>query len=419
MFSGSRFAFPKLPASRQLRRSIHVSGRVSLPGDDVYIVSAARTPVGKFNGALKSLTAPQLGIRAVTAAVERAGVTDKSDVSQLYLGEVLQAGVGQSPARQVVMGAGFPVSTDATTINKVCASGLKAVMLATQNIQTGIADVMVAGGMESMSNVPYYLPRNHLYGHFQAADGIVKDGLWDVYGNIHMGNCAENTAKNYGLSREDQDNYAMESYRRAIYAQENGLFSEEIVPIEITSRGKTIVVAEDEEPKSVNLDKLPTLRPVFDQKGTVTAGNASPINDGASAVVLASKSKFEKSNYNLPLARIVSYADAATDPIDFTIAPSLSVPLALKRAGLEIKDIAKYELNEAFAAVALANMQIMGLDPEKVNVKGGAVALGHPIGSSGSRILVTLIYSLKPGEFGVAGICNGGGASSAVVIERL
>ncbi|KAK9320321.1 Thiolase, N-terminal domain-containing protein [Lipomyces orientalis] len=419
MFSRSGLAFLKSPSICQLRRSIHVSARVSLPGDDVYIVSAARTPVGKFNGALKSLTAPQLGIRAVTAAVERAGITDKSEVCQAYLGEVLQAGTGQSPARQVVMGAGFPVSTDATTINKVCASGLKAVMMATQNIQTGVADVMVAGGMESMSNVPYYLPRNQLYGHFQAADGIIKDGLWDVYGNIHMGNCAENTAKNYGLSREDQDNYAKESYRRAIYAQENGLFAEEIVPIEITSRGNTIAVAEDEEPRSVNLDKLPMLRPVFDQKGTVTAGNSSPINDGASAVVLASKSKFEKSNYNLPLARIVSYADAATDPIDFTIAPSLSVPLALKRAGLEIKDIAKYELNEAFAAVALANMQIMGLDPEKVNVKGGAVALGHPIGSSGSRILVTLIYSLKPGEFGVAGICNGGGASSAVVIERL
>ncbi|KAK9465568.1 Thiolase, N-terminal domain-containing protein [Lipomyces arxii] len=403
--------------NRQFTRQFHSSIKNGL--EEVFIVSGARTPVGKFNGALKSKTATQLGVVAVNAACERAGITDKNTVNEVYLGQVLQAGVGQSPARQVTIRAGFPVSTDATTINKVCSSALKAVMLALQNIQTGQANVMIAGGMESMSNSPFYIPRGQAYGNFAATDSIINDGLWDIYGDMHMGSCAENTAKKFSLTREMQDQFAIKSYQRALDAQKAGLFDEEIVPVETTTRGKTTLVTEDEEPKSVNFDKLITLRPVFSKDGTVTAGNASPINDGASAVVLASKSAISNHGLSSPLARVVSFADAAREPVDFTIAPSLSVPLAIKRAGLQISDIAKFELNEAFSAVALANMHIMGLDPVKVNVKGGAVALGHAIGSSGCRILITLIHSLKAGEYGVAGICNGGGGSSAMVIQKL
>ncbi|ODQ70042.1 hypothetical protein LIPSTDRAFT_57913 [Lipomyces starkeyi NRRL Y-11557] len=413
--------------TRSLRRSLHKSCRQfhasafrCRAGDDVYIISAARTPVGKFNGALKSLSATQLGVTAVRAAVEKSGLEDLSQVPEIYMGHVLQANSGQSPARQVALGAGFPVSTDATTVNKVCASGLKAVTLAAQNIQTGIADVMVAGGMESMSNAPFYLERNRAYGHHTVTDAIIKDGLWDVYGDIHMGSCGENTARKFNLTREMQDSYALESYRRAILAQENNLFQHEIVPIEIKSRGKTVVVSLDEEPASVNLAKLPTLKPAFEPEGTITAANASPLNDGAAAVVLASESRLDRHDDLIrPLGVIVSYADAATDPIDFTIAPALAIPRALMRAGLGIEDIAKFEINEAFSAVSLANQALLGLDPAKVNVKGGAVALGHAIGSSGCRILVTLLYSLKEGEYGVAAICNGGGGSSAIVVRKM
>ncbi|KAK9234674.1 Thiolase, N-terminal domain-containing protein [Lipomyces kononenkoae] len=414
-------------ASGLLRRSLRISYRQFhaatsryREGDDVYIISAARTPVGKFNGALKSLSATQLGTKAVRAAVERSGLSDLAQVPEVYMGHVLQANTGQSPARQVTLGAGFPVSTDSTTINKVCASGLKAVMLAAQNIQTGIAEVMVAGGMESMSNAPFYLERNRAYGHHTVTDAIIKDGLWDVYGDIHMGSCGENTARKFNITREMQDSYAMESYRRAIHAQENNLFQHEIVPVETKLRGKPVIVSDDEEPASVNLAKLPTLRPAFEPEGTITAGNASPINDGAAAVVLASESRLDRYDDLIrPLGVIVSYADAATDPIDFTIAPALAIPRALMRARLDIQDIAKFEINEAFSAVALANLELLGLDPAKVNVKGGAVALGHAIGSSGCRILVTLLYSLKEGEYGVAAICNGGGGSSAVVVRRM
>ncbi|KAK9319466.1 Thiolase, N-terminal domain-containing protein [Lipomyces orientalis] len=401
-------------------RQFHASSSRCREGDDVYIISAARTPVGKFNGGLKSLSATQLGATAVRAAVDKSGLADLSQVPEIYMGHVLQANTGQSPARQVALGAGFPVSTDATTVNKVCASGLKAVMLAAQNIQTGIADVMVAGGMESMSKAPFYLERNRAYGHHTVADAIIKDGLWDVYGDMHMGSCGENTARRFKLTREMQDNYARESYRRAIHSQEANLFRHEIVPIEITSRGKTIVISQDEEPGSANIAKLSTLKPAFEPDGTITAGNASPLNDGAAAVVLASESRLDRYDDLIrPLGVIVSYADAATDPIDFTVAPALAIPRALMRARLELRDIAKFEINEAFSAVSLANQELLGLDPEKVNVKGGAVSLGHAIGSSGCRILVTLLYSLKEGEYGVAAICNGGGGSSAIVVRRM
>ncbi|KAK9456047.1 Thiolase, N-terminal domain-containing protein [Dipodascopsis uninucleata] len=400
-------------------RTFHSSSARRLSGKDVFIVSAARTPVGKFNGALKSVKAPQLGSIAIKAAIDKAGIEDLSMISDVYMGQVLQAGCGQSPARQAAIMAGLPVSTDATTVNKVCASGIKAVMFATQNIQTGMSELMVAGGMESMSNVPFYLSRNIQYGHQKVLDGIIKDGLWDVYDDIHMGNCGENTAKNFSLTREMQDTYALESYKRSIAAIDRGAFSKEIVPVEVKSRGKTIMVTEDEEPKSANLEKLTSLRPAFDAEGTITAGNASPLNDGASAVVLASENMIDRYDLVRPLAQVISYADAATAPIDFTIAPSLSIPLALKRAGLRIQDIARFEINEAFSVVALANQHILGLDPEKVNVNGGAVALGHAIGNSGCRILISLVYSLQEGQYGVAAICNGGGASSAMVIQRL
>ncbi|KAK9378693.1 Thiolase, N-terminal domain-containing protein [Kockiozyma suomiensis] len=385
---------------------------------NVFVASAARTPVGKFAGALKTFKAPQLGAAAIKAALERAKAP-LADVDAVYFGNVIQANVGQLPARQAAIYAGLPVETEAVTINKVCASGLKSVAFAAQSIELGDNSVIVAGGMESMSNAPYYFPRGAQYGHVQALDSIIRDGLWDVYDDIHMGICAENTVKNYGITREDQDNYAQESYRRALAALESGVFNDEIVPLEYTARGKTVVVSEDEEPKSVNLARLGTLRPAFDKNGTVTAGNSSPLNDGASALVLASESAFSSYALSSPIARIISCADAATKPIDFTIAPSLAIPRALSRAGLEVKDIARWEINEAFAAVSLANNSILGLDPSIVNVNGGAVALGHAIGSSGSRILVSLIYGLKSGEKGVAAICNGGGGSTAVVVEKL
>ncbi|KAI9311733.1 Thiolase, N-terminal domain-containing protein [Dichotomocladium elegans] len=383
--------------------------------DDVVIASAVRTPVGCFNGGLKSLSATKLGAIAARGAIDRAGIKPE-DVEEAYIGNVIQANLGQAPARQVVLEAGCPESTEATTINKVCSSGMKAIIMAAQSIKLGDREVMVAGGMESMSNTPYYAQRNMVYGHQQLTDSIIKDGLWDVY-NQFQGNCAENTAKVRGITREDQDAHALESYRRAAKAWENGVFDNEIVPVSIKSKKGEVIIKEDEEYKNVKYDKIPTLRPVFQKDGTVTAANASTLNDGASAVVLMSRRKAEELGVK-PLARIVAYADAATAPIDFTIAPSMALPIALKKAGLNIEDISKFELNEAFSVVARANEQILGLDPAKVNVAGGAVALGHPIGSSGSRIVVTLTHLLKSGEFGAAGICNGGGAASALIIQR-
>lgn len=358
----------------------------------------------------------------VKAALQRSGIPAER-VTDVYFGNVLQGGVGQSPARQVVMFSGLPETTEAVTINKVCASGLKAVVFAAQNIQLGLSDVTVAGGMESMSRVPHYLSRNAPpFGHQKLEDGLIKDGLWDVYDQIHMGNCAENTAKKLSISREAQDEYAIESYRRAKAAWERGQFKAEIVPVKVPSRKGDVVVEIDEEYEAVNIAKIPTLKPAFQKEGgTVTAANSSTFSDGASALLVGSQDIAQEygSSKDSVLARIVGYADAATKPIDFPLAPTLAIPMALERAGLEAKDIAKWEINEAFAAVSKAIGQVLGLDAEKVNVNGGAIALGHALGSSGSRILTSLLYTLKPGEFGVAAICNGGGGATAVVVQRI
>lgn len=389
--------------------------------NETVIVSAVRTPTGSFQGALKSFSAVDLGVIAAKAAISAANVPAEA-IEEVYFGHVLQGGAGQAPARQVVIGAGLPDVVEATTINKVCASGLKSIMLASQSIQLGHREILLAGGMESMSNTPFYLPRtNPAFGNFTAKDGLLNDGLWDVYNDFHMGNCAENAAKKHGITREDQDGHAIESYKRAAKAFETQAFANEIVPVVIKDKkGKETRVTEDEEYKKVLFDKVPTLRPVFktDGTGTVTAANASPLNDGASALVLMSASKAQELGLK-PLAKIVSYADAAIAPIDFPLAPSVSLPLAIKKAGLEIKDIARFEINEAFSAVIRAIEKILDLDPAKVNPDGGAVALGHALGSSGSRIVVTLVHGLKSGEYGAAAICNGGGGSSSIVIQKL
>ncbi|GAC72979.1 acetyl-coa acetyltransferase [Moesziomyces antarcticus T-34] len=502
------------------------TARIMSQINDVFIVSAARTPIGSFNGVLKNATAPELGVVAVKAAIERAGLKPEQ-IEEVYMGNVLQGNVGQAPARQVALKAGCPDSTEATTINKVCASGMKAISLAAQNIALGQRGVMVAGGMESMSNAPsgyghvwlsfrvglraqlpvradpyraevaspppprpprgkgawtepnfssvsptwparagsaafvplgpllvrsvgaeaatarvcrkfrllagggegaqpcwrhsgkanYYLPRGNSYGHVQALDSIVKDGLHDVYNQVAMGNCAENTAKKLSITREQQDEFAIESYRRSAEAWKANAFANEIAPVTISDRKGDVVVSEDEEYKNVKLDKIPTLRPVFDKNGTITAANASTLNDGASAVVLASEAEVQKLGVK-PLAKIVAFADAACAPIDFPIAPAYAIPKALERAGLTKDDISLFEINEAFSAVALANNQMLGLDASKVNVLGGGVSLGHPIGSSGARIVVTLAHALKPGQYGCAGVCNGGGGASAIIIKR-
>ncbi|RHZ45049.1 hypothetical protein Glove_692g9 [Diversispora epigaea] len=516
-----RFASPTKNLIRRYTTTAFNNGSLN----QVFIVSAVRTPIGCFNGALKKLTAAELGAIAAKGAIEKAGLKPEQ-IEEVYFGNVLQANQGQSPARQVVIKAGCPTTTEATTINKVCASGMKATILAAQNLAIGDRSIMIAGGMESMSNVPFYVPRNVTYGNQELSDGIIKDGLMDVYDQIHyditisyitttititnlkkcgcpttteattinkvcasgmkatilaaqnlaigdrsimiaggmesmsnvpfyvprnvtygnqelsdgiikdglmdvydqihmatkifsiLGNCAENTAKKFGISREAQDQHAIESYRRAAEAWKNGVFKEEIVPVIISDRKKEIVVNEDEEYKNVKFEKIPELRPVFQKDGTVTAANSSTLNDGASALLLMTKEKVEELGVK-PLARVVSYGDAATDPIDFTIAPSKALPVALKKAGLQISDISLFEFNEAFSVVSRANEQILGMDPNKTNIAGGAVALGHPIGSSGSRILVTLTHLLKPGQLGAAAICNGGGGASSIIIERL
>ncbi|MBW0500942.1 hypothetical protein O181_040657 [Austropuccinia psidii MF-1] len=396
----------------------HSSSISSLP--EVFIVSAGRTPVGSMSGSLKALSATELGAQVVKATISRAGI-QPSDVQEVYMGSVLQANLGQSPARQVALGAGCPDTTEATTINKVCASGMKSIILAAQNLQTGNRSIMVAGGMESMSNSPFYLPRGASFGHFQASDAIIKDGLWDAYNQIHMGSCAEATAEKLSIGREAQDDFAIESYNRAKKAWQTNAFKDEIVPVEILDKrsGKTITINEDEEYKNIKMDKVRQLKPVFKKEGgTVTAANASTLNDGASAVVVMTGEKADALGIK-KLAKIISYADAACAPIEFTIAPARAIPIALKKAGLQIEDMAKIELNEAFSVVALANLKLLGVSSEKVNVYGGAVALGHPIGSSGCRIVVTLAHSLKSGEYGLAAVCNGGGAASAMVIQRL
>lgn len=390
---------------------------------EVFIVSAVRTPMGSFLGSLSAVPATKLGAVAVKGALEKIGL-DPKQVQEIYMGNVLQAGEGQAPARQVALGAGLSNETPSTTVNKVCASGMKAVSMAAQAIKAGDADVIVAGGMENMSSVPhYYNARNATkLGDVKMQDGMVLDGLTDVYNKVHMGVCAEKCAADYSISREEQDNFAIESYKRAAKAWSEGKFADEVVPVEIPQRkGDPIVFAEDEEYKAVNFDRIPTLPTVFKkEEGTVTAANASTLNDGASALILVSKEKMEELGLK-PLARIVSYADAAQAPEDFTTAPSKALPIALKKAGLELTDIDFFEFNEAFSVVGLANNKILGLDASKVNVNGGAVAIGHPLGSSGSRIIVTLINVLKQnnGKYGAAAICNGGGGASAIVIENI
>ncbi|AZA85664.1 acetyl-CoA C-acyltransferase [Chryseobacterium shandongense] len=390
---------------------------------EVFIVSAVRTPMGSFLGSLSAVPATKLGAVAVKGALDKINLDPKL-VQEIYMGNVLQAGEGQAPARQVALGAGLSNETPSTTVNKVCASGMKAVTMAAQAIKAGDADVIVAGGMENMSSVPhYYNARNATkLGDVKMQDGMVLDGLTDVYNKVHMGVCAEKCATDYSISREEQDNFAIESYTRAAKAWSEGKFADEVVPVEIPQRkGDPVIFAEDEEYKAVNFDRIPTLPTVFKkEEGTVTAANASTLNDGASALILVSKEKMEELGLK-PLAKIVSYADAAQAPEDFTTAPSKALPIALKKAGLELTDIDFFEFNEAFSVVGLANNKILGLDASKVNVNGGAVAIGHPLGSSGSRIIVTLINVLKQnnGKYGAAAICNGGGGASAIVIENI
>ncbi|HRU61574.1 MAG TPA: acetyl-CoA C-acyltransferase [Bacteroidia bacterium] len=388
---------------------------------EVYIVSAVRTPIGSFGGTLSALSAPQLGSHAIKAALERIKL-DPKEVQEVYFGNVLSAGVGQAPVTQASIGAGLPNTVPGTTINKVCASGMKAVALAAESILLGDNDCVVAGGMESMSNVPYYLDKarnGYKLGHGSVTDGLVKDGLWDVYKDYHMGNAAELCATECKISREEQDAYALESYRRSVEAYKNGAFKDEIAPISVPVRGKDpIVVSEDEEYKNLKADKVPSLKPAFQKDGTVTAANASKLNDGAAALVLMSKEKADQLGIR-PIAKIRSYADAQQAPEWFTTAPAKALPRAIEKAGLKPEQIEYYEINEAFSVVAIANNQLMKLDPARVNVFGGAVSLGHPLGASGARIVVTLISVLRQrgAKIGAAGICNGGGGASAMVIE--
>lgn len=389
---------------------------------EVYIVAAVRTPIGSFLGSLSSVPATQLGAAAISGSLKKINLAPEH-VQEVFMGNVLQANEGQAPARQAALAAGLNKNTPCTTINKVCASGMKAISLGAQTIMAGDNDCVVAGGMENMSMVPhYYNARESVkLGNVTMVDGLVKDGLWDVYTNKHMGNCAETCASEKNISREDQDNFAITSYNRSKTAWEAGKFNDEIVPVSVPQRkGDPIIVNQDEEYKNVFLDKIPTLRPAFDKDGSVTAANASTLNDGASALILMSKEKM-KSLGLTPLAKIVSYADAAQDSEWFTTAPSLAIPKALKKANLSIADIDYWELNQAFAVVGLANIKELGLNREKVDVNGGAVSLGHPLGNSGSRIVVTLINVLKQnnGKLGAAAICNGGGGASAIVIENV
>ncbi|MDC1403211.1 acetyl-CoA C-acyltransferase [Crocinitomicaceae bacterium] len=388
----------------------------------VYIVSAVRTPMGAFMGGLSTVPATVLGSTAIKGALEKGNVKADS-VNEVFMGNVLQAGVGQAPARQAALGAGLGNNVPCTTVNKVCASGMKAVMLGAQSILAGDNEIVVAGGMENMSLTPHYLDGRNgsKFGNITMLDGITKDGLLDVYNNVPMGNCAELCAKEHNFSREDQDAFAIDSYKKAAAAWEAGKFNDEVVPVAVPQRkGDPIIISQDEEFKNVFLDKIPNLRPAFDKEGTITAANASTLNDGASALILASEEAVQK--YGLkPIAKIVSYADAAQEPEWFTTAPAKAIPIALNKANMTTSDVDYWELNEAFAVVGLANTKILGLDPAKVDVNGGAVALGHPLGNSGSRILVTLIHVLKQNnaKIGGAGICNGGGGASAMILENI
>ncbi len=390
---------------------------------EVFIVSAVRTPLGSFGGSLSSIPATKLGAAAIKGALDKIGLAP-TEVNEVLMGSVLQANLGQAPARQAAKFAGLPDNVACTTVNKVCASGMKAIMQGAQSILLGDADVVVAGGMENMSQVPFYSPNmrwGNKYGDTKMIDGLAKDGLTDVYHNYAMGNAADMCAVECNISRADQDAFAIESYKRSAAASAAGKFKEEIVPLQMTGRkGETIVIEEDEEFKNVNFDKVPQLKPAFSKEGTVTAANASTMNDGAAAVVLMSKEKMEALGLK-PLAKIVSYADAEQAPEWFTTTPSLALPKAVAKGGLKMEDLDFVELNEAFSVVGIVNTQKMKLDPAKVNVNGGAVSLGHPLGCSGARIVVTLLHVLKQnnGKYGGAGICNGGGGASALVIENM
>lgn len=388
---------------------------------EVVIVSAVRTPMGSFGGSLSSVSATKLGAAAIMGAIEKTGI-DPKIVNEVYMGNVLQANLGQAPARQAAMFAGLSEDIPCTTINKVCSSGMKSIMLAAQSIICGDNEVVIAGGMENMSSVPHYMAKGRTgqkLGDMKLTDGLVADGLTDVYNKVHMGVCAEKCATEMNFTREEQDAFAIESYNRSTAAWQNGKFTNEVVPIEVPQRkGDALVITEDEEYKNVRIEKIPSLRPVFDKEGTITAANASTLNDGASALVLMSAEKAAELKLT-PLAKIVSYTDAAQEPEWFTTAPAKALPIALGKAGISTTDVDFYELNEAFSVVGLANIKILDLDPAKVNVNGGAVSLGHPLGSSGARIIVTLINVLQQngGKVGAAGICNGGGGASAMVIE--
>jgi len=389
---------------------------------EVFIVAAVRTPIGSFGGSLASLSACDLGGFAIREAVKRSGL-NAGQIEEVFFGNVLSANLGQAPATQAAKLAGLP-DIPATTINKVCASGTKSIMLAAQSIALGQRDIVVAGGMESMSNVPYYLDKartGYRLGHGQVTDGLVKDGLWDVYNDYHMGSAAELCAVEHNISREDQDAYAIQSYKRSQTAQKSGKFKDEIVPVEIVGRrGDVTVVDQDDEIYAVDFDKIPSLRAVFKKDGTVTAANASTLNDGAAALVLVSKAKVEELGLK-PLARVRGYGDAQQAPEWFTTAPAQAIPAALAHAGVRADEVDFYEINEAFSVVSLANNKLLGLDDATVNVNGGAVSLGHPLGASGARIVVTLLSVLaqNQGRIGVAGICNGGGGASALVVERV
>ncbi len=389
---------------------------------ETVIVSACRTPVGAFNGALASVPATKLGSIAIQEAIRRIELPP-DHVDEAIMGCVLPANLGQAPARQAALGAGLPTSVECLTVNKVCGSGLKSVMLAQQAIALGDADIIVAGGMENMSQAPYYLDKarwGYRMGHGQVVDGMIKDGLWDVYNDFHMGNAAELCAREMKISREDQDEFAALSYKRALAAQENGWFEKEIVPVEVPQRkGEPVIVQEDEEPKRVNFEKIPKLRPAFEKDGTVTAANASKINDGAAALVVMAAEKAADLGLK-PMARIVAQASFAQDPAWFTTAPAYAIQKVLKKAGLELDDIDLFEINEAFAVVLLATQRMLDIPLEKINIHGGAVALGHPIGASGARILTTLLYAMEKenARRGLATLCIGGGEAAALIVER-
>lgn len=389
----------------------------------VFIVSAVRTPIGSFGGQLKSVPATKLGAFAIKGAIEKANINAEM-VDEVFMGNVLQANLGQAPARQAAMFAGIPNTIPATTINKVCSSGMKSIMIAAQTIKAGDNDIVVAGGMENMSDVPFYANNmrwGNKLGNVEFTDGLIKDGLTDVYNDYHMGNAAELCAVNHNISRGQQDDFAINSYKKSAEAWSKGVFKNEITAVEVPQRkGDPLVISEDEEYKNVIIDKIPNLRPVFKKDGTVTAANASTLNDGAAALVIVSEKKLKELNL-VPIAEIMSYADAAQEPENFTTAPAKALPIAIEKANLKSADIELYELNEAFSVVGIANCEILNIDSTKVNIYGGAVSLGHPLGCSGARIIVTLVNALQQEgkTFGAAGICNGGGGASAMVIKKI